>query len=276
MSGYATGLPPVPMYVAIAGNEANDVARFAASSGAVQSAVQYFQAEAPKITTPAQLLGNYRVLQVVLNAFNMSGTIDQTGILKQLMTQDPSAPSSLARQLGNPNYLRFAEYMSSWQPPPFSDANTVQVIANQYKTNSFEQQQGQEIPGMQQALYFRRNIASATSIDQIMADPTLLQVVVTGSGLPQQFGLLDFSQQQAILQKAIDPAKFQDPTYVDRFAEGYLALNSEQSGATSQSGGLLALFSPNGTVGADDLLAALYPGTSSGTSIAGLLLSATA
>ena len=248
MSGIA-GLAPIPMYLAITKNESAYVAKTAKTDPAGQAAVAYFQKQAPTITSPDALLKDYRSLQVVLGAFGMSGQIGETGLLKDLMTQNPSDPKSFAQQSANPVYQRFAQFMSNWTTSPLANAKTVQTIVSQYQTNQFEQAQGQQMPGMQQALYFARTISSATSIDAIMSDPTLLNVVETVTGQPVQFGLLGFTQQQAILTKAVDVTKFQNPAYVKQYVEHYLALTQENPPASNAPATVLDLFGAGSSSG---------------------------
>jgi len=281
MSGTIGGLSAATLYLQISKSEPADVTRFESYDPATKTAIARFRKQAPALTTPDALLKDYRSLQVVLGAFNMSADIGDTALLKQLMTQDPSASGSLARTSGNPSYLQFAQAMSTWQPPPLSNAQSVASIVTRFATNNFEASEGQQNTGLQQALYFRRMIGSVTSINQLMSDPTLTNVAVIGSGLPQQFGLLDYSQQVPILTKAIDLAKFKNPSYVDRFVEKYFAENqASQSGSSTNATGILSLLSGSGASQGTDLLGALFGSASSGsgqsTTLLGALFSTTA
>jgi hypothetical protein len=281
MSGAIGGLSPATLYLQISKSEPADVTRFEGYDPATKAAIARFRQQAPKLTTPDAPLKDYRSLHVVLGAFNMSASIGDTALLKQLMTQNPSATTSLASKSGNPSYMRFANAMSTWQPPPLSNAQSVATIVTQFATNNFEASEGQQNTGLQQALYFRRMIGSVRSIAQLMSDPTLTSVAVTGSGLPSQFGLLDYSQQVPILTKALDLSKFKDPAYVDRFVEKYFAeTQASQAGSTTNATGILSLFSGSGATQGADLLSALFGSASSGssqsTSLLGALFSTTA
>lgn len=242
MSGIS-GLAPVPLYNSIAQNEQKYVQASLKSDPAAETAVSAFEKVAPSLTSAKALLGNYSALQFVLNAFSMGSMIGETGILKDLLTQNPNSSTSLAQQLANPTYLKFAQFFSNWNPPPLSNPANVKAVVNQYNTNQFEQAQGAQTPGMQQALYFTRTIGSATSIQQIMADPTLLGVVTTALGQPPEFGLLNYNQQVAILTKGLTLSKFQSPSYVQSFVQKFLVLNQENPPAPPGPTGTLALFS---------------------------------
>ncbi len=269
MSSSIGGLSASTLYPLVSKNEQADVTKFEGYDPTTKAAIALFQQQAPSITSPEALLGNYRALQVVLGAFGMSSAIGETALLKQLMTQDPSSSSSLAQQLGNPSYQRFANLMSQWNPPPFSSTSAVAVITGQYATNAFEAAQGKQAPGLQQALYFTRTIGSATTLAGVMSDPTLLKVVETVTGQPQQFGLLDYTQQVRILTKAVDVTKFQDPKYVDQYVQQYLAMNSaSQPGSTDPTLALFGIGSSTAASTSSSILGALYP-SAAGTGTAG-------
>jgi len=121
MSGIS-GLPPVPQYLAIEKDEQTYVQRAEQSDPQEQANVAYLEQVAPTITTPQDLLSNYRALGVVLSAFGMSGDINDTGLLKDLMTQNPQSSSSLAQQLASPLDLRFAQYFSNWTTSPLASS----------------------------------------------------------------------------------------------------------------------------------------------------------
>lgn len=252
MSG-SVGLPAIPSYVTITKNETQYATKFAKTDPQTAAALAYFQKTASALTTPDALLKNYRALQVVLGAFNMSDQIGNTAILKKLMTQDPTSSSSLAQQMANPDYLRFAKAMSTWNPPPFSDASNVSAVVSGYTNTQYEQSEGNQIPGMQQALYFTRMIGSVKTVPQLMSDSNLLNVVLNGLNLPQQFGLLDYDQQVQILTKAVDFSKFSDPKFVSGYAEKYL-ISQAGTSSGSQAPSILTAF---GDASGNDLLSTL-------------------
>ena len=49
---------------------------------------------------------------MVLGAYNMSGESGSTGLIKQLLTQDPSASGSLVRSLNDTDDLHFVKAMT--------------------------------------------------------------------------------------------------------------------------------------------------------------------
>ena len=115
MSSTVSGLSPITTYLSIVKNETKQAALMVKADPAMQRAVSGFLADTIDISSPTDLLSskNQSALQVVLGAYNMSGMSTETGLLKQLLTQDPSAAGSLVKSLGNTSYLDFVSAMSN-------------------------------------------------------------------------------------------------------------------------------------------------------------------
>ena len=267
MSG-STGLSPLQSYISYSANEAK-YANAAALGNAQQTGlINYFQANAAKITTPTALLGNYKALSVVLGAFGVGNLINSTALVKQLLTQDPSSKSSVAYRIGNAKYLALANALQNWNPPPFSTADGVNAIVSAYKTNNFEAGVNSQMPGLQNALYFTRTAKSITTITQLQSDPSLLAVAVTGIGLPlTAYDNLSFTQQTALLKQKLNLADLQKPAYVQHLAELYLVqqqLNAGTQIPTPQAGTIAGLFGGTST-SADSVLTILEGSNAGGT-----------
>ena len=229
-----------------------------AAAGSDKNDIAHFKSVAPSITTPEALLRDYRALSFVTTAYGLGSEVDQTAILKKLMTQDPTSSSSLAQQLADPAYLKFATAMSNWSPPPFSTQAGIDKVVAGYQESSFESSIGQDNTALQEATYFSRNAVGVTQLSQLMADKPLLDVVTTALGLPAAFGALNYDQQVAILKPRVDMAQFATPAGVARFIQKYLAMDQIN----------------NGQSGASSSLTALFKGPSAGGALPGLTLTA--
>ena len=102
------------------------------------------------------------------------------------------------------------------------DAANVASIASADKTAAYETKMGVQYPGMNEALYYTRTMGSVTSIDQLMSDPTLLDVVTTSLGMSNWFGALGFDQQVSILTSKVDLKTMTTPAGIQRTSEQYL------------------------------------------------------
>ncbi len=241
----AVGGNAIPVYLATIKNETATAAKVEKGSPTVEATVTHFTKVAADIKTPQALLNDYRSLTVVLGALGMSSMIGQTAVLKKLMTQDPTSPTSLAKTSDNAAWQNFAKLMSGWtaKTTPLSSATAVAKFASEFTTSSYEASQNNQYPGMGNALYFTRAATSITSINALMSDSTLLKVVETNLGLnPDQFGALDFDQQKSILTKDVNLKNFATSTGVQRQAEQYLALMGENGTTAAAPSGVLSLF----------------------------------
>ena len=241
----AVGGDAIPVYLSSIKNESATAAKAEKASPTVEAAVAHFQAAAATIKTPQALLKDYQSLTVVLGSLGMSAMIGQTAVLQKLMTQDPTASTSLAKTSDNPAWQNFAKLMSGWTATstPLTSTTARSTIVSNFITSSYEASQNNQYPGMGNALYFTRAATNVTSIDALMSDSTLLKVVETNLGLdPDQFGALDFDEQKSILTKDVQLKSFSTAAGVERQAEQFLALTGENGVAAVAPSGILSLF----------------------------------
>jgi hypothetical protein len=265
MSG-SIGTSPIQQYLQYSANESRYSVQALQANGQDTSMLAYFVANAASITTPQQLLGNYKILSVVLTAYNLQGSIGNTAILKSLMTQDPTSSTSLAKKLNNAQYTQFAQAFSDWSSSPFTATNIAKIVAS-YTTNTFEHTADTQSPGIANALYWSRLAPSATTISQIQADPTLLKVAVATTGITyDQYVALDFAQQTKILTASIKLSQLGTPSYVNRVAEQYLIQNGVSGDSAPPPGSLASLYSDTSDADAgDSLLGILDPSANLGS-----------
>jgi hypothetical protein len=237
---------PIAAYATDSANEAKLASAASLANAQQNNLIDYFKAHAASITTPAQLMGNYRALSVVLGAFGIGSLISSPALVKDLMTQDPTSSKSVAYRLGNAKYLAFAHAMQSWSPAPFGSSSGVDAIVTAYQKNNFESAAGQQTAGMQQALYFTRMAPSITSLTQLQSDSSLMAVAVTGLGLPlSAFDNLTFAQQTSLMTQKLTITDLQKPSYVKHLAELYLVQQQLSSGSTTPTvalGSVASLF----------------------------------
>lgn len=209
----------------------------------VKTAIADFQAKAPNIKTPDDLLKDRRSLQFVLSAFQLEDQIDSRAIIKKILTEDPASNNALANLLQDPRYKAMAKAMQPLQDgkKPFGNAEFMKTIITGYKNNEFEKYEGEQTPGLREAMFFKRNIGSVTSGLQVLGNKTLTEVVRVAIGMPKEMALLDAKKQAQIIEKAVDVSKFKDPAFVDRFIDRYLANNDRQTSSGS-SNPMLGLF----------------------------------
>jgi hypothetical protein len=259
MSG-SVGFQPIQLYQQYAAKESSYANASLKANPQDSALVAYFNAHAASITTPSQLLGNYKILSVVLGAFNLQSSINDTAMLKQLMTQDPTSKTSLAQKLQNAQYLLFAQALSNWKTPPFANASDRAQLVSSYTTNTFEQTADSQATGLANALYFTREAPNIKSITGLQADSKLLQVAVTATGVPyDDYVELSFTQQTSLLTSKIKISQLQKPSYVRQLAEQYLVQQTGSDSGTPAPGSTASLFSDSTDTSGDGVLNILDP-----------------
>ena len=257
--GVLSGFDDITGWTLLQKNSAALETAYAADSSSA-TAIAYFKSVASTLTTPQALLSNWRALDFVTTAYGLPGQTDQTAILKKLLTQDPTSPSSLAQQLADPGYLKFAQALSNWSPPPFSTASGLNTAISNYQTASFQSSVGQDNTALQEAMVFTQNALGATDLTQLMASKPMLDVVTTALGIPAAFGNLDFDQQVAILKPRVNMSQFATVAGVASFVQKFLAMDQLNKTLASSTG--------------SDPILTLFNGSGDGTTSPGLTLTA--
>jgi hypothetical protein len=204
----------------------------------------HFTEAAPNLTSVDALLKDRRSLQVVLSAFQLEDQVDSRALLKQVMTQDPTDPASLSNRLNDPRYKKLAAaiYPLSQGTKVFATAASRDAIVSGYETNEFEKYQGEQIPGMREALFFKRNAGQLTSAIQILNNKVMTEVVRVSLGLPKEIAYLSAKKQAEVFAKRIDVEKFKDSGFVDRFINRYLINNDQLQNGTTGDSAVTGLF----------------------------------
>ena len=254
----------IPTYLMDSKNEKTLAAKWARSNGQVQSDVAYFQAKASTLTSVNALMKDYRALKIVLGAYNVSDLLSYPGLVRQLLMQDPSATSSTAQKISNASYLNFARAFNQFQNNPLGSATNISSIVNSYETNAFEAAQSTQIPGMQNALAFKRVASQITTIPELMTNKAALTVAVAQTGITfTTYGNMSYDQQVSFLTRKVKLSDLQNSKTVDHMAESYLlqAVQAPDSWNASASSGntVASLFGADSTTS----MASLFGTTSS-------------
>ncbi|MBS0558611.1 MAG: DUF1217 domain-containing protein [Proteobacteria bacterium] len=224
-------------------NQTKDVAMTAAEPQ-VQRAVAAFTQGVQSATSVQQLLSNPQVMNVLLTANGLADQIPYTALAQKALMSDPSDPNSLVNKLSDTRWKTTAQTyqfatagLSVIQSP-----STISTIANAYAEVTWRTSLDATTPGLSNALTFRASAATITSVDQILGDPILRNVVTTALGIPVQIAFQDLNAQEKAISSRLDITQFQDPHFVEAFAQRYLiaAGGQQQTSSTMPSMDALA------------------------------------
>ncbi|MFW7269480.1 DUF1217 domain-containing protein [Gluconacetobacter sp. Hr-1-5] len=109
-----SSVSPIATYISAIKNETTAAETYAKTDSTTKREVAEFEKDAASITSADGLLKNYSVLQVVLGAYGLSSLSGQTAVIKDLLTQDPTSSTSLAKSSGNATWLAFADAFKTW------------------------------------------------------------------------------------------------------------------------------------------------------------------
>jgi hypothetical protein len=202
-----------------------------------QREVDHYKAGIADVGSVDALLDDRRLLTVALSAFQLESEVDKKALIKKILTEDPSDPKSLAKRLADPRWQNFANAFHSLGADggaALHDQASVDAVIGGYRTNEFEKAMGESNEAVREALYFKRIAPSLTTTAQILGNKVAAKVVRDALGLPLAFGALDVKQQMQMLKtKGLDPAKFADPAYLDKFVDRFLAASDREAAAQS-------------------------------------------
>jgi hypothetical protein len=223
-------------------NQTQDVAMTAAQP-AVARDIAAFTSAVQSATSPAQLLANPTVMNVLLTASGMSDQIGYTALATQALLSNSADPNALVNQLSDTRWLtvnqtyNFAtQGLSVIQTP-----SVIATITNGYAEQTWLQSLNTATPGLSNALTFLSQASGITSVDQILGNSVLRSVVTTALGIPIQIALQDLNAQQQAITSQLDITQFQDPKFVQSFADRYLIAMQQQNSSTAAAPSLDSL-----------------------------------
>jgi hypothetical protein len=215
-------------------NETQDL-KVTGAQPAVQQALKQFTQAVNSATSVTQLLSNPMVMNVLLTANGMSDQIGYTALAKQALTSNLSDPNSLANTLTDTRWKTLAQTYSFATKglSAIQNPTAIASIAAAYTQQTWETSEDSVTPGLSNALAFKAQASTITSVDQILGNPTIRTVVQTALNIPQQIAFQDLGAQENAISTQLDVRQFQDPKFVESFAERYLIANSGSASASS-------------------------------------------
>jgi hypothetical protein len=238
----ACSTDPVQALQSAEQNQTQDVSLTAAQP-MVESAINAFTQAVNTATSMTQLLANPAFMNVLLTANGMSDQIGYTALATQALTSNVSDSNSLVNQLSDTRWLTLAKAynFSSTGLASFQTPATIASIANLYATDTWETNQDSVTPGLSNALAFKAQASTITSVDQILGNPMMRTVVTTALGVPEEIAFQDLNAQEQAISTRVNIAQFKDPAFVTTFIQQYLIANAAASSTSSSTPDLTTL-----------------------------------
>jgi hypothetical protein len=216
-------------------NETKDVAA-TLEEPSVARDIAKFSAAVKSATSVTALLQNPDFLKVFLTANNLADQENYPALVQKALLSDPTQSNSLANTLSDTNYKStvsaynfYANGLSVVQ-----STSAIASLTNAYAEITWRNSLDATTPGLSDALAFRANAATYTTVDQILGDPTARTVVTTAYNIPEQIAFQPLEAQEKAIANNLDIKNLQDPAFVDRLTQQYL-IQTAQSTASSGS-----------------------------------------
>ncbi|MEQ1670849.1 MAG: DUF1217 domain-containing protein [Hyphomicrobium sp.] len=153
------------------------------SAAATES--EYFKTAIATIANVDQFVSDNRLFDFALKAVGIDPSIASKAAIKSVLTSDLNDPESYANSFSNSNYAKLAKAISfAADGSASSGAQTTLQTANTV-FNYFERTNNGGTPAAAtaRAAYFQQAIGQVNSVDDLVNDETLLNVVANGFGL---------------------------------------------------------------------------------------------
>ncbi|MGH7121246.1 MAG: DUF1217 domain-containing protein [Acetobacteraceae bacterium] len=223
-------------------DETKEVA-ITAAEPQVARAIATFTAAVKSAKSPAELLSNPTVMQVLLTANGLSDQVPYTALATKTLLSNPSDPNSLVNQLTDSRWLPVVQTynFATKGLSVIQDPSVISTIANGYAEYTWLASLDQVTPGLSNALTFRSEASSITSVDQILGNATMFQVVTGALGVPEQIVFQPLEAQQQAISSRLDIKQFQNSQFVESFVQRYLILQQANATASNAQPRLSAL-----------------------------------
>lgn len=214
-----------------------------AKDAVVQRSTTYFREKIGSVQNAGDLVKDYRLLSVALNAFGLEQDIASKAFIQKVLESDTSDDKSLVNRLSDKRYLRLAEAFgfgaAGSAPQALGDR-----ISESYLQREFERRVGETDENLRLALNARRELEQMSGRDssdrtlwfEVLGNPPLRKVFEGAFGFGNSYGKLPIDRQLEEFTKASDrflgSAAFADLTSdegVDRLIRNFLARSQLQT-----------------------------------------------
>lgn len=177
---------------------------------AVQKEIDYFTKKAPTFKNVDDLMKDRRALQFVLDSFGMGSEINNAGRIKKVLTEDPTASTSLVNKLVDTKFKTMATSLRLDQGMgKLSQALGLDNVSAQFIQHELEESLGTAADQIHttadsESAYFAKASAKFRSVDDLFKDPRALKYVLDSYGISAGASARDPEKLKAMLK--------QDPT----------------------------------------------------------------
>ena len=218
-------------------NQTRDVAATARQPQVARD-IAGFTAALAKARTPADLLHNPIALKVLLMANGLGDQAAYPALAQKVLMSNIKDKKSLVNHLASAawtNIVKTFDFANTGLAT-LRKAGVAAIVTGGYAEVSWRRSLDAATPGLSNALTFRAGAAKVTSVDQILGDSVLRDVVTTALGIPREIAFQSLGTQEKAISARLDVAKLKDAHFVAILTDRYLlAKQASGTAATAPS-----------------------------------------
>ena len=225
---------PVSSLISAEKDQTKDIA-LQAKDPETKSAISHFLSAVAKAPDLKTLLADPIARDVLLTANGLGDQSSYTALATKALLSDTSKTNNLASTLSDPRWLDMAKTydFANQGLTKLKTPDLLNTITSGYAEVKWRESLDASTPGLSAALDFRSRASTITSVDQILGDKNLRNVVTTALGIPLQIAFQSVEAQEKAISSKVDISQFKDAKFVEQFARRFLIAN--QASATTSN-----------------------------------------
>ena len=192
----------------------------------VERDVEQYREAIGKVKSVDDFISNDRVYRFAMKAFGLDDMTYAKALMRKVLEEGTDSPKALANKLTDTRYREFAEAFNfnRYGTATTSFDRAQQGTIDKYLRQTLEEDAGQQNEGVRLALYFQRKAATIDSAFDILAEPALLKVVQTATGISPMTAAADIDKQAAMISDRLDIEDLHDPEKLGKFLTRFTSM----------------------------------------------------
>lgn len=151
------------------------------ATDSVGSDTKYYENTIGRVESVDDLLGDSRLYTYALKAYGLENQAASKAFIRKVLESDLSNRSSFANTLADDRYRKFAAAFDFTRASAVESAQSTRQTEDLVEAYSeYRVRQGAALAG--KTSYFEKRMATITSVDELLADPTLFDVMLRSIG----------------------------------------------------------------------------------------------
>lgn len=146
--------------------------------------IAYFKEKIGSVTSSDQLLADRRLLQIGLTAYGLEDQIDSKALIKMVLDQGTETDDAIANRLGDDRWVNFSKAFGFGDSSSGFETSAFQAAVELKFRPTEAEDSGISAEDL---AYFRANIGDVASLDDLLADATLLDVSLQAFGVERGY-----------------------------------------------------------------------------------------